>query len=317
MRYNVKHERIQTFLNPLSLRLSLLLSFLKSNKVPLASKAAKEVNAPFFLIGSGRSGTTLLRTILNQHAELCIPPESHGAIPNSVKQYYRGGEKDWQKLIALTLGEFLRHTNFAFWKTDLQKNISDLYQLKHEEQSLSVIIDYIYQEYLKKHKADAKRWGDKTPFNTLRLKWILKLYPDAKFIYVLRDPRAVASSFRKSGINTSLVESSLRWKASIEAFENIEKLSKTNLLLLKYEDLVKDPENTIRKTCSFLSVDFQENMLTEREAFSGDGAVEHHKNSQKEINHSSLEKWREHLTKEEIEMIEARNATLMNKYGYK
>ena len=316
MRYNVKHESLQAFLNPVTLRISVILSLLNPRKIPLATAAEKEGKDPFFLIGSGRSGTTLLRTIVNQHPELCIPPESHGAIPNAVKQYYRGGENGWQKLIALSLGEFLRHTNFRLWKTDLQKNINELYTLKSEEQSLSAIINYIYAEYIKKHKTGASRWGDKTPFNTLRIKWLLKLYPQAKFIFVLRDPRAVASSFRKSEINPSLKESSLRWKASIEAFENLEKNSKGSTLLIKYEDLVIEPEAVTRKVCAFLEIDFLANMLTERRAFSGDGTIAHHKNSQQKINRTSLQKWRELLNKEEIKSIEAITGSLITKYGY-
>jgi hypothetical protein len=316
MRYNVKHESLQAFLNPLTLRISVILSLFSSRKTPLATLAEKEEIDPFFLIGSGRSGTTLLRTIVNQHPEVCIPPESHGALPNAVKQYYKGGENGWQRLVALSLGEFLRHKNFRLWETDLQKNISELYELQNEKHSLTAIINYIYAEYIKKHKPGAKRWGDKTPFNTLRLKWVKKLYPKAKYIFVLRDPRAVASSFRKSEINPSLKESALRWRASIKAFEKLEKESKNNTMLIKYEDLVIEPEVIIRKVCVFLNIDFQTIMLSERRAFSGDGTIAHHKNSQRKINSTSLDKWRKLLSKEEIKSIEAITGLLMIKYGY-
>tara|TARA_R110002050_G_scaffold222726_3_gene358510 strand:- start:2762 stop:3769 length:1008 start_codon:yes stop_codon:yes gene_type:complete len=316
MRYHVKHESLQAFLNPFTLRISAILSLFSPRKIPLATTLEKKGESPFFLIGSGRSGTTLLRTILNQHPDICIPPESHGAIPNAVKQYYIGGESGWQRLISLSIGEFLRHTNFKLWKTDLQKNISELYELSPEKQSLRSIIDYIYQEYIKKHKIGASRWGDKTPFNTLRLKWILKLYPNAKFVFVLRDPRAVASSFRKSEINPHLHESALRWKASIKAFEKLGQNSKSNTLLLKYEDLVMEPEAIIRKVCLFLNIEFQTTMLTERRAFSGDGTIAHHKNSQRKINRTSLEKWREFLSKEEIKNIESITGSLLTNYGY-
>jgi hypothetical protein len=119
MRYNSKHERIQKILNPSLLR---VLGGFKaiSRKIPLR-RNGKLNDINFFLIGSGRSGTTLLRTLLNQYAQIVIPPESHGAIPNAVKKYYSGFAGEWQTLIRKSLHEFNRHKAFQMWNLDLTK----------------------------------------------------------------------------------------------------------------------------------------------------------------------------------------------------
>jgi protein-tyrosine sulfotransferase len=314
MRYNSKHERIQKILNPSLLR---ILGGFKaiSRKIPLR-RNGKLNDINFFLIGSGRSGTTLLRTLLNQYAQIVIPPESHGAIPNAVKKYYSGFAGEWQTLIRKSLHEFNRHKAFQMWNLDLTKTAKKLAATRSKDQSLNALINHIYEDYKIIHKPNARLIGDKTPFNTLRLKWIIRLYPDAKFIYVLRDPRAVCSSFISSGLNPHLKENILRWKESLAAYHIFQKSHPQQFKLFRYEDLVASPEVTMKNICSFLEIPFQEELLQERKGFSGDGHIKHHKNSQESINAKSLEKWRNQLSLDQIKTIETFLKSQMMQYHY-
>lgn len=310
MRYRRTHEFIQDQLSP-----KLLRALAGGRKSPWP--ITKGSTQPYiFLIGSGRSGTTLTRTILNQHPEICIPPESHGALANVVKDYYRKAPQAWSQLVELVEHEFTRHKNLSYWGLDIKTWRKQALATKPGERSLRKLVDLFYEQYRDRVKPQAKLLGDKTPFNTLRLKWIKRLYPKAYYVYLLRDPRAVAASFKSSGLNTNVEENILRWRNSLEAWKKLTSKGKHKVLLLRYEDLIQYPTEKTKALCEFLNLEFDPEMVDRREGFSGDGQVAHHQNTQQKVNNQSLEKWRTILSAEELSAVEEALAVEMQEWAY-
>lgn len=271
---------------------------------------------PFFIIGSGRSGTTLLRAILCRHPSIAIPPEAYGLV-NSIKKYIRYNGLDWKDRVNVVLGEFQSHSTFDYWETELFNNLGELYNCSKADRSLALILDYIYQTYLNQHKPQATKWGDKTPFNTLRLKWINKVFPQASYIHILRDGRDVVSSYLKAKLMPGVQDACVRWIQSVEAVDEFErKIGTSRILTVRYEDIVTNPTMQIRILCDFLGIDFIDDMLENTHANLGDDSLAHLKNAKKPINQTSIGKWRKELTAEEKRLTTKLISSKLIKKGY-
>jgi len=242
------HEQLQNFWTPFTLRCAQFLLNL-FRKYPLTTAEQAESFRPFFIIGSGRSGTTLLRAILSRHPDIAIPPENYGLI-NAIKKFIRYNGLDWQDIVNLVYGEFQSHEGFRYWETDLFKHVRRAYDCPKEEASLAFIIDCAYRAYMHEHKPDATIWGDKTPFNTLRLKWIHKTFPEARYIHLLRDGRDVVASYVKADLMPDIEAACDRWLRSIAAVHKFEKkIGANRVLTVRYENLVTATEDNVRHVC--------------------------------------------------------------------
>lgn len=299
---DIKHPY---FFNNFTLKAIHVLHTLKSNK-PLITNEQKQKKQPFFIISCGRSGTTLLRSVLYRHPLIDIPPETMSALTNSIKKYIRYNGLFWPDLVNMVIGEFHYQNHFrAYWQTDLRPYLPDLYNLPKEKQSLAHIIDVIFSAHMTQTKTTATIWGAKDPVNIFRLQWLVKLFPTAKYIYLLRDGRDVVSSLKYAKFPNvkTIGEACDRWNRSIKMFEkNKHKIPTNNLLSLKYEDFVGNPAQHTRDLCTFLNIDFLPNMLdttSKADKQLGDTVLSHHANVKKPISKVSIGKWKNRLTEEE------------------
>lgn len=315
MRYRKRHEFIQGISTPLFLKLGQMLKSLRGPKIALRKDDDPQ---PFFIIGSGRSGSTLLRTLLSQHRSVCIPPETHGALPNAVKQYYRLGNVSWTETYTAVLAEFFRHPRFKFWGLSFAQLSHQLEKTPVAERSVTHILETVFRQYAQQKGLTFQCWGDKTPFNTLRIKWLERLYPKARYIYLLRDPRAVVHSYLKAGLIPDAEEAIERWQASYRAMEKHQKKARfrNRFLVLRYEDLTQDPAHSLAECCRFLGLDFYPEMIDERRVDLGDSHVAHHRNVKGEVNTAYNQQWREAMDPQTVALIEKRLAAAMRQAHY-
>ena len=131
----------------------------------------------------------------------------------------------------------------------------------------------IYNEYLKIYKPDALIWGDKNNFYINHIELLNGLYPSARFIYIIRDPRDVACSYRevaclnsasiyKPNLSVDPAEIARQWLSNnMLACESLKRINQRQRLQVRYEDLTQEPKKTLLGICSFLELDFEEKML--------------------------------------------------------
>ena len=141
-----------------------------------------------FIVGAPRSGTTLLRLMLDAHPELAIPPETY-FIPKAVKNWQlaekrrRRGEDPVQAFYDTVTG----HTRWKDFHLDAEAFKHRLDQERPDEVGDAVRAFYgLYVD-----KVGKPRWGDKTPFYVRRMKQIQDVIPEARFVHLIRDGRAV------------------------------------------------------------------------------------------------------------------------------
>jgi len=274
---------------------------------------------PCFIIGSGRSGTTLVRAILAAHGGVAIPPESY-VIPEVIRAYRSLGFLPWPDLCRVVVGRFESHPDFADWETDLAPACRHAISLPAEQRDLAHIIDAVYRCYLARHMPAATVWGDKTPSNTTFVEWLDRVFPSARYIHLLRDGRDVVSSFVRAGIASSLRGACDDWQGRVRAARGLgRRVGRDRYLEMRYEDLVLDPQAEILRLCSFLGLEFRDAMLQHERVAPGLAdvcRVPHHANVRTRLNTSYVGNWRASLSAADQAYVEQRLGRDLVAAGY-
>ncbi len=215
----------------------------------------------FFILGRPRSGTTLLRTLLDVHPNIIIPLENSGLI----HLYFKYGKlihREPEKLKDL-LSDFFNLKSVQHWRLD-REGIKHLFDKLSEKQLLfHEIIKLLYFHYQSEFsKEEITCLGDKSPINSLYSKELFRVFPDARFIHLVRDFRANLSSMSKQDIfSPSSTAMLMQWKKSVNQINKLAVANPHKLLLVKYEDLVSNPEGTYEMICDFLEVRYIPELL--------------------------------------------------------
>ena len=299
------YNRLKSFQNPFS------------NRYQVINDESNLSCIPFFIIGSGRSGNTLLRSILSGNSDISIPPESY-RIPFAIKKFHIFNNRDWEDIVSQVLKEFEDCKEFYTWEIDITDAQKRLENIADSKRTLSNIFDELFCTYTEKHSPGSKIWGDKTPMNTLYLDWIGTVFPRYKFIHIIRDGRDVASSYLKMERYDTILEAANRWINSIESAQSFGSKIKENYMEIRYEELVTKPEEVIKDTCDFLDIDYDSKMLdhTKQVKKLGDTDKEHHSNLSKPISSDSVGKWRNNLSESDQESITKLLHKHLQRLGY-
>jgi Sulfotransferase family len=222
-------------------------------KIDLSSQEREP--APF-IVGVTRSGTTLLRLMLDSHPELTIPPETH-FIPKVIRHASRDNPNLRKVFKSFTKNR--RWDDFEMDADQLRRRLARLDPLD----STSAVRCF-YDLYAK--EKGKPRWGDKTPGYQVRMMRISKALPEARFIHVIRDGRdVVLSQWSKSERPTPVEEAAKRWQQRVKRARQLSTKIPDKYIEVRYETLVDDPEAQLRRVCEFVSLDFDPVMLRHHE----------------------------------------------------
>ncbi|MBE9039853.1 sulfotransferase [Oscillatoriales cyanobacterium LEGE 11467] len=241
-----------------------------------------------FVVGSPRSGTTLMFAILAAHPSFIgIETETFFFVPRdifNIKSYHRISEVS-------------------------QLNSSKISELMSKSKNLVNFYDNLSDSI--KPSNSEKRFLEKTPFHIFYLSYLSQKFPNAKFINMIRDGRDCYVSNNKlpKQFHMPPQKFAMLWKDSVRA--RIRLGEQPNILDVRYEQLTKDPFHTTRKIMNFLGEEFMENQInsdyySQTKMFQG---MNGHERLQKEIKPTSIGQWRKKMTAKEISEFErtARN----------
>lgn len=225
--------------------------------------------APFFIIGSPRSGTTLLRLMLASHPDLLVAPECGFAIWFAEK-YQHLNLKD-PAIVEQFADDVYRSKKFDTWGISSEE--LRIFLQASEATSYSDLVASVYACYGSRIGKNYKRWGDKNNFYLNHIAQLADLYPEARFIHIVRDGRDVACSYRELSKRTfkseyapnlsSDVETiAQEWKRNIKTVQNaFSELSSEQRVEIRFDDLVLNTEEYLRKLCEFIEVEYSPLML--------------------------------------------------------
>ncbi len=280
------------------------------------------MGAPFFIVAASRSGTTMMRLLLNAHSKIGVPKEmayfERCAIAGALNTWQNPGFK--KGTYADFVRAFLNRRKIALEGIDLEllaeKILSD--QTVNLERPIRLALDTWAE------KEGKTIWGEKTPKNLFYVDKIHEMMPDARFIHIIRDPRAVVNSMNRFArfVDDSVLNAFNWLQAADFGFRILQKSVPARLRLeIKYEDLVSDVEGTTRKICEFLKEPFEEEMLAFYMKSRGDlhpnaGQLGGVNTLTQPISTVSVDKWRDQLTARDIALVEAVCSEAMQVHGY-
>lgn len=272
----------------------------------------------FFLLGTSRSGSTLLQSMLSSHSKLVIPPETHffHSCQNLKKQFSRSGNKEEfrDKLIEFWYDNKTRIRDGGLNKNDVLREAKKL--------GISNPVDlFTLQLTMYRVERDKKIVGEKTPRHMMHIPEILNSYPKAKIISLFRDPRAKAYSEIKAQFGSSSVMiSTKRWRKYVELHDQFkEELPDHQYMMIRYSDLISNVEDTLRTVCNFLKVSFEEDMLNyynREETGFAKGEKSWKKQTLKPLQENKNEEWKSSLKDWEIALIEKTASDYLEKMDY-
>lgn len=271
---------------------------------------------PLFIIGAPRSGNTLTRRVLMASGQIYIPPETY-VLGELLVRWRKWRGLIWREKVWLFCAYFDRHKKFGDFEIEsLSPLATEACDLPEDQHTLPALIDRFYAFMAREHGFTEQRWGDKTPWNTVYLKDIVKAYPDAYFLYLKRDGRDVIASQLKSDMR-NFDAAAERWIDANSACQRHLKRAHRAPLEIAYEDLVTDPETVFRSIFEWADLDFKTDYLTRIPERMGDvDRHDHHAAVTHPITASSIGKWQDSLTAQEFETLPPTFAEMMRSLGY-
>jgi hypothetical protein len=203
------------------------------------------------IFGGERSGTTLLRLMLDAHPELAIPPETF-FVPDLAELSGTGSD---------LRDAFLRVLITAPTWHDMQIADEELAAVLERIDPFTVSqgLRAFYALYARRH--GKTRWGDKTPKYLRRAADIERVLPEAHFVHLIRDGRDVALSVRDTWADRSAIAiQARRWRKDVNRGRSSGQ-ARAHYIEVRYEDLVHDPARELRRICRFCALPYADAML--------------------------------------------------------
>lgn len=269
---------------------------------------------PIFVVGPPRTGTTLLARILRRHPEVFFGGEAHffEDIYGRRRQLGEPSSPDAKNVVLSRLETLYGR----FDEPAAQRTIDRLLARQANRERLRAAGTYrdIFDEWmsLQAEAAGKTRWGNHCPRDLFHLEEVRALFPEAKLILCVRDVRGFLASYkhqwrtcahgadRKRKLYHPIV-TSLLWRACIGRVRTARDLfAADRSLIVRYERLVGTPEATVRGVCEFLDVPFDANLL----ALEGSNSSFAEESEEEGIFTSSVGRWREEISREEIYIAE-------------
>jgi hypothetical protein len=286
---------------------------------------------PVFICGHPKSGTTLLRAILDSHPQLLVYPDE--------TFYFRGFLPEIQMLEdeeRITLAQrYLLHFFSSNRPTDVDsvpqgdegfktyaKTCHVMRQLLEQDKprhagDLLFATIYAFGLVHNQISDETLYWVEKTPYNEHYANTIFKCWPEARCIHVVRDPRDNYATYHRKHSGLAVEQFSLSWKASLQAGIRSQNLfGKESYMIISYEELTREPDRKLAEIIRFLGIRSDDilriptrngvlwegnSMFNER--FSG-------------ISSKPLGRWKSELSNEDVAVIELVCAGWMKRMGY-
>jgi len=285
----------------------------------MSSDCAHDDRDPFFIVGTGRCGSTLLQRMLCAHPGIAIPPETH---------FFKKLDPILKFTDPLRVDEVEAYLNWLerephFVRCGVDGEAFARF-LRAEARSARSICEWLIW-HLAGEPEIGVRLGEKSPPHEKRLARIFEVFPEAKIVHIYRDPRDVVASLGTVhwGQERSALQRATFCRDVLRrALKSQMSLGTDRHMMVQYESLVGDPEGELRRLCAFLGESFHERMLAHHES-GGEGATYREDErpfkglTDKSIVSDRIARYRTSLSPREIAGVERTvGSVLFGQFGY-
>jgi hypothetical protein len=274
------------------------------------------VEGVVFLICTERSGSNLLRAMMNAHPSIHAPMPVHLGL-NYWATIHRygdlGKDENWSTLIR----HVCNHLSRTLGKLDVTITEAELFE-SVKERNFKAIYEYVYTKGMK--QTGKIRLFIKDNHCHKQLYYFLYYFPEAKFVIQVRDPRDYVLSCKKLTHYNNFFKAIDVWEAEQNAaLEILHVLPRDKVFVQKYEDLLICPEKVLRDLCSFLELPFESQMLEfygTKDSQRAAARSVYWENLSKPIISSNHGKFKSGLNRIHLYFIEHSLGELMDRFGY-
>jgi len=267
---------------------------------------------------SERSGSNLITKIFDSHPKVSGPSTSHIAdviLPN-IHKYGNLRGSYWTQLIIDIL--YLLETKNAIWiseftELELQSNI--------KEGNVAELFSYIYCKEARENNKEIVFIKENRIYEISQ--FLVEHYPNVDYLYMVRDPRDMAASWKNShAIRGGVVRASRVWLRDQIGFLRMRAWLKNNdrIPFFKYEKLLTCPKSTLRKVCALLNINYHDEMLDfhlKQETIDNSQAAADWRNIALPIMTDNIGKFESQLSEDELLYVESVCYQYMQSLGYK
>ena len=282
------------------------------------SPHAGRAGRPLLIGGCPRSGTTLLQVTLDMHPEIGIPRET-----NFIRELW------WQRVRFGDLADPANRRRMAEWIFGDPDHLTRRLTHKRltgreaiaEVAAAAPAIGSVVERCLRVHAHDKPRWGDKRPAYSGFVGPLFRMFPDALYVNVVRDPRGATASQLTMGWDepqAAVATAAVRWEFAIRATDQAARsLRPDQFLDVRYEDLVTDPERQLERILAFAGLSASGGIVERLAHGDRDGWFRGpHLQAGEPVTAAPVERWRERLTPADVALVEHVASGFMGRFGY-
>jgi hypothetical protein len=265
---------------------------------------------PFpFVVGARRSGASLVQAVFDSHPLMAVPPEC-----DFVVALAPDGRRPF------TLRRFLDtlYADERFRRWRLPRAEVELSFTADPPPTYTDAVRRVYSLWAERR--GKRRYADKNPDHVLRIPALDALFPEARIIHVIRDGRDVAASCLELGWANTIEQAALHWRRHVQQGRVAGRLLPSiRYHELRYEDLVTDPEPTVRRLCQAVEVDFHPAMLDHRRSAAQVARPSPYPQYNRFVDRRlmpGLRDWRRDLPAEAVGRFELLAGSLLEELGY-
>jgi hypothetical protein len=272
----------------------------------------------FFILGRPRSGTTLLKTLFDAHPNVKIPPELPIFIP--LYQKFKN-VKTWDREHILAFVEHVFHPNvfnnrtLANLRIDRDQFTADLLQMENEGTIQDFLVKFNEHAWSLFPKKEILLVGDKNPVYSIFTKRFIKIFPEARFVCIVRDYRDNYVSLKNLGevkLEAPVLTLQIaRWRYITKLFLACREKFPRRFFVIRYEDLVTKPEESLGEICRFLNIPYVPDVFEYHrkkdelmKTFPNPLIGKIHKSLMNPVNTGRMELWKTQLSDREIRVAD-------------
>ena len=268
-------------------------------------------HGPLFVIGLSRSGTTLIRDLLNRHDQVNLPKAESHFIPMLVKQFGETPDLN-DPVIRRRMVRMIAASTYASIMANRGQPIDpDAILARMPRTDLCDFLGFLFRRCAEEPGRTDTIWGDKTPNYLMHVPMLKRICPEARFLHIVRDVRdrciSVRGMWRKN-----LYRAADQWEEHILYSRGFADRFGRDYTEIHYEELLRDPPAVLRGVCDFLEIPFQDKMTQLQRPVQRFGDAR----NRSEIVRDNTGKYRSRISKAELLRIEQVAWPMMIEMGY-
>ena len=269
------------------------------------------MNKSLFIVGMPRSGTKLLRALVHRHPSVEILKYETNFLPYWFKSWDRFGDLSERSHFQRFYDEMCALPYFYLMRQDGELIGMETWYDTCEDFSIRGVFGALARHDTGIGQGEGRIWGDKSVNYGFHLEDILRHFPDARIVHIVRDVRDQSLSIRKAW-GKNMYRSAQRWTDNVAATLETAQRHPDAMLTIRYEDLLNDTANELKRVCSILDIDFDERMTELDAAVESLGAAR----GAKSIVTTNSRKYLNELPQDTVRRLEQISSDMLAAYGY-